>query len=198
MFEVPSKRAQPPGDVERDGAARPGEPPGGPSACGRAIKALRERQGLTDAQLARLSRNTTATIQRIESGLTQRPSYVTLGRIAGALKVDVRALLDGALPPDAPDDTAVEGARPADAADDPAPHAPLALRDAWRSGDFTDDDLRAVARAVPPGAVAEGEVALMRVWLRAARSLRLAGKEAALPAIALEATRLALLRERDG
>ncbi|MFO0604829.1 MAG: helix-turn-helix transcriptional regulator [Polyangiales bacterium] len=170
MFEVPSQRSQPPGDV------------------GRAIKALRERQGLTDVQLARLSHSATETIQRIESGLTQRPSYLTLGRIARALNVDVRALLDGALPQDAP----------ADAADDPAPHAPLALRDAWRSGDFTDDDLRAVASAVPPDTVAEAEVALMRVWLRAARSLRLAGREAGMPALALEATRLALLCERDG
>ncbi len=155
---MPPQRSQPPGDV------------------GRAIKALRERQGLTDVQLARLSRNTTETIQRIESGLTQRPSYVTLGRIARALKVDERALLDGGLPPEVPDDAAVEGARHADATDDPAAHAPLALRDAWRSGDFTDDDLRAVADAVPPDAVAEGEVVLMRVWLRAARSLRLVGR----------------------
>lgn len=63
------------------------------SEIGARIREERERQALTQAQLAEKAMTTGYTISRVETGAVQaRPS--TLRRIAGALEVDIQQLTD--------------------------------------------------------------------------------------------------------
>ena len=57
------------------------------------LVALRQKQGLSQRALAKLSRVTNVTIARIESGVYD-PRLSTLRRLAKALKVKVADLVD--------------------------------------------------------------------------------------------------------
>ena len=57
------------------------------------LVALRQKQGLSQRALAKLSRVTNVTIARIESGVYD-PRLSTLRRLAKALKVKVADLID--------------------------------------------------------------------------------------------------------
>ena len=57
------------------------------------LQALRERRGLSQAELARRSGVSQATISRIEAGKTRGVDLVTLDRLARALGVSPGSLL---------------------------------------------------------------------------------------------------------
>ena len=63
-----------------------------PPTFGGKLKALRQKAGWSQEQLAAASRTSTSTIQKIERGITPHPHYTTLLGIAEALGVDYEDL----------------------------------------------------------------------------------------------------------
>jgi transcriptional regulator with XRE-family HTH domain len=61
---------------------------------GQMLKALRQRRGLTQDQLAQIAGYSKGYISLLESGARKNPSLPTLKRLAKALKVKVGELLE--------------------------------------------------------------------------------------------------------
>lgn len=73
------------------------------------LKVLRERRGLSQNQLAIRAEVGNSTVSRIEAGIITNPGHITLGKIAGALRVHPSELTgERPLPPR--DDQVLEGA----------------------------------------------------------------------------------------
>lgn len=73
-----------------------------PTILGKRVKAMRERHGFTQGELADRSDCSTAAISRIEAGLTIEPGRMLLQGIATALGVSVDYLLGKDAPEKAP------------------------------------------------------------------------------------------------
>ena len=61
---------------------------------GRNVRAVRERRGLTVAELADRAARTTDTVQKVEKG-ERMPKMLTLWFLAAALEVEPATLLEG-------------------------------------------------------------------------------------------------------
>ncbi|MEI6631549.1 MAG: helix-turn-helix transcriptional regulator [bacterium] len=60
---------------------------------GKNIKKIRQKKGLSQEKLARLTEISLNTLTKIESGFTKRPSFQTIAKIAKVLEISLDELV---------------------------------------------------------------------------------------------------------